>query len=108
MRTGKADECASPSYDYPRKAGIYWLHRENVPRAVIVNVRRKARKLIAQLEDRYVPVMQLKGIWRGPISHLPHDERSPFGRGHPRILLMPIVLSILSIWLASRALGSLN
>ena len=77
MRTGNADVCTGPDYDYPRKAGIYWLHRENVPRAVIVNVRRKARKLIAQLEDRYVPVMQLKGIWRGPISHLSEDERPP-------------------------------
>jgi len=51
----------------PTKPGVYWFHGEKALRAKIVDVRRKARKLVVHMDDRDLLVRELKGLWHGPI-----------------------------------------
>ena len=58
---------AGLGHAYPTKPGVYWFHGEKALRAKIVDVRRKARKLVVHMDDRDLPVRDLKGLWHGPI-----------------------------------------
>jgi hypothetical protein len=58
---------AGIGHPYPTKPGVYWFHEEKALKARIVDVRRKARKLVVRMVDRDLPVREMRGHWHGPI-----------------------------------------
>ena len=74
-KTAKTKE--APDQVYPTKPGVYWVHREKALRAEIMDVRSRGRRLVVHLDERYLPVTEVRGLLRGPIQLLPmtRDER---------------------------------
>ena len=71
-----------PDQVYPTKPGVYWFHREKALRSEIIDVRRRGRRLVVHLDERYLPVTEVRGLWRGPIQLLSviRDERGDAAR----------------------------
>ena len=65
----------TPTHEYPATPGIYWFHREQALRAEIVEVRRRARRLMVRVDHRYQSITKFKGLWRGPILLAPPDHQ---------------------------------
>ena len=70
--TRAAKTKGEPDQVYPTKPGVYWFHREKALRAEIMDVRRRGRRLVVHIEQQYLPVTEVRGVWRGPIRLLSH------------------------------------
>ena len=51
----------------PTKPGVYWFQPESLTRALMVEVRVTNGELTVWWPNQDVPVVNLKGRWRGPI-----------------------------------------